>query len=464
MSLLVVGLSHRTAPLELLEKCALATEGVGALQAILARDDDLNGVVVLATCNRLEVYAGALTFHGALTSVTRELARATGVDHDELTEHLYVHYEDRAIAHLFEVASGLDSMAVGEHQILGQLRAAHQFAERSGTLSQEVGTALQRALRVGRRVQADTHIGVLGRSLVDTGLDLAVQTFGSMTEATVLVVGAGGMGALAAATVAKHDPTRLLVVNRTSHRADQVAQRLGGESVPWHQLRRVLSEADIILTSTGALGHVVTLDDLRSARAVRAQRGHTGDQVIVDLALPRDVEPAAATLAGVRVVDLAELGEQLAGLGRPAEAILTQARDLVNAEVAEYRTSRAMQAAGPAVAALRARAAQVVEAELTRFDHKVPGIDEQTRFEAHRMVHRIVEKLLHTPTVRAKALAADGDPGESDYAAVLRELFDIQPADVSAVSTPPCWKPVSSASYSARPTWEISAVDQDGGC
>lgn len=432
MSVLVVGLSHRSAPLAVLERAALDAAAAAALAGRLARAEDLTGAFVLATCNRVEVYAAAATFHGALSAVTDQLAQATGIPRDQLTAHLYVHYEDRAVAHLLRVTAGLDSLALGETQVLGQVRAAYRVAHEHGVLGAELGALVQRALRVGRRVHARTDAAQLSRSLVDAGLAAAAEWVGPLRHARVLLVGAGGMGALAAASAAGHTPIDLVVVNRTKTRAQRLAERVGGRALPWAQLPEALAAADVVITSTGAAGRVIAVADLSAALAARP-----GRRALVDLALPRDVDPAAADLPGVRVVDLAGLAGLLEQPGQDRPGVLQQAEEIITAEVAEHLAGRAMRTAGPAVAALRARAARVVEAELARLDAKAPDLDDATRAQVHRAVHRVVDKLLHTPTVRAKALATLEDPDQAHYAAALRELFDLDQADVAALSVPP---------------------------
>ncbi len=432
MSILVVGLSHHSAPLEVLERAALTPAGAAALGTLVATDEAVDGVAVVATCNRLEVYAGAATFHGALTAVTDRLAATTGLARETLTEHLYVHYDERAVAHIFAVAAGLDSMAVGEAQILGQLRESHRQAHRDGTLTEELGSLLQRALRVGKRVHSETPIDQVSRSLVDTGLDCAAEWVGPIHTARVLVVGAGGMAGLATATLARHAPADLVVVNRTAARAGRLAAAHRARSLPWEALDEALAAADVIVCSTGAVGHLLSHDQVCRAVAARAGRR----QAYVDLALPRDVDPSVRALPTVRLVDLAEVGDRLTGPGGAVLPAVERVRDLVTAEVAEHVAERAMRRVGPAVAALRARAAELMSAELDRLDQRIPDLDERTRAEVHHAVHRVVEKLLHAPTVRVKALTAQDDhPG--DYAAALRELFDLDPGDVATLSVPP---------------------------
>lgn len=444
MSVLVIGLSHHTAPITLLE--AVAGASSVDLAARVRACDAITEAVVVTTCNRLEVYAEALTFHGAVAAIGEALSAASGVPLGELSTHLYVHYEDRAVAHAFSVASGLDSMAVGEAQVLGQMRDALRSAQRTGTAGESLNSLFQQSFRVGKRAHSETGIDTVSHSLVEAGLDCAVETFGALTAARVLVVGAGGMGSLAATTAARRGVAGLTVVNRTAARGRRLAAATGGTARPMVELGDAIAAADIVITSTGALGHLISVEQVARGRAGAADR----PQVFLDLALPRDVDPAAAELPGVRVIGLAELGARLAVASSTTTLPQVQAvNDLVTGEVAGYLTARMAKSAGPTVAALRSRAAEVVDAEIARLEQKLPDLDETTRAEVHRTVHRVVEKLLHAPTVRIKELTSEGQGG--DYAAALRELFDLDPHDVAAVSVPP-----------GTPTLPAPAIDFGG--
>ncbi|MDQ6716216.1 MAG: glutamyl-tRNA reductase, partial [Actinomycetota bacterium] len=281
MSVLVIGLSHHTAPMALLE--AAAAPSSTELAARVRTSDAVSEVVVLATCNRLEVYAEAVTFHGAVAAIGESLAAASGVALGELSGHLYVHYEDRAVAHAFSVACGLDSMAVGETQILGQLRDALRVAQRTGTVGESLNSLFQQALRVGKRAHAETAIDSVSHSLVEGGLDCARDTVGDLAHAHVLVVGAGGMSSLAATTTARRGAGRLTIVNRTAVKAQRLAEATGGSARPIAELESALSEADVVITSTGALGHLITAEQVARARAGVGDR----PQVFLDLGLPR---------------------------------------------------------------------------------------------------------------------------------------------------------------------------------
>jgi glutamyl-tRNA reductase len=429
VSLVVLGLSHHTAPLSLLEAVSLGDSARADLASRIVGRDNVSEAIVVSTCNRTEVYAEAHTFHGAVTDITDSLVDACGVDREDLREHLYVHYEDRAIAHAFTVACGLDSMAVGEAQILGQMRSALRAAQRAGHAGTSLNGLFQQALRVGKRAHAETGIDSVSVSLVEAGIARVERELGPLPEQQVLVVGAGGMSSLAATTVARYGCAALVVTNRTASKAQRLAERIGGTARPLSQLREAVAAADVVISCTGSTGVVVDLGLAGDAQVARGGR----PQVYIDLALPHDVAPEVDSLSNVSVAGLAVLGEELsAGETSPQ---VQEVADLVIAEVAAYLTTRAAESVAPTVAALRSRAAEVVERELGRLDQRLPAMDDATRHEVQRAVHRIVEKLLHTPTVRMKERATRGHG--DDYAQALRELFDLAPHETAAVSVPP---------------------------
>ena len=429
MSLVVLGLSHHGAPLSLLESVALDPEARTALETAVLRSEHVTEAVVLSTCNRTEVYAECLTFHGALADLTTALAEVCSLDRADLQPHLFVHYEDRGIAHVFAVAAGLDSMAVGEVQILGQVRRSLARAQRHGHVGPAHKRVLQQALRVAKRVHTETGIDLVSGSLVQAGLTRAEAELGGLGNLSVLVVGAGGMGALAATTVARAGARTVVVANRNHDRARSVAERVGGAARPLAELRDALADADVVLSSTGAPGRVVLADDVEAALARRGGR----PPVYVDLALPHDVDLAVAELPGVTRVGLVELGEDLADAGSAPQ--VAEATDLVTGEVAAYLLARSAAAVAPTVTALRTHAGELVDEELRRLERRTPGLSDAERAEVRRAIHRVVDKLLHTPTVRVKEMAQEGMGGS--YARALSELFDLDPRDVSLVSAPP---------------------------
>jgi glutamyl-tRNA reductase len=432
MSLLVVGLSHRTGPVWLLERASVDSAELPTVLHELLRGDHVAEVMVLSTCNRVEVYAEVDRFHGGLQDTSTVLAHRCGLDVPSLGEHLYVHYEDAAVLHLFSVAAGLDSMVVGESQILGQLRAAYTAAAQLDAVSRGLHELCQQALRVGKRVQAETGIDRTGASVVSVALQEAARVLGPLAGRRALVIGAGSMGALSATTLLRAGIAELAVVNRTPERAERLAAQLdAGGGVP--AVRAVapadlgdeLVRADVVIGCTGSVGTVLPASLVEAALPGRAGRA----LVLLDLALPRDIEGAASTLPGVHYFDLAALQEPAARTGAPES--VERAHRLVAEEVAGQLGARRATAVTPTVAALRARAAEVVESELARLDARLPGLDEMARAEVARSVHRVVQTLLHAPTVRVKQLAER--PGGDAYADALRELFDLDPAATAAV-------------------------------
>ncbi len=418
MSVLVVGLSHRTAALEALEHAALDQEAVTKLLDEIPTSDHLSEAVAVATCNRVELYADAATFHGGVDDAIALLARHAGVDLGDLVQDLYVYYDERAVEHLFKVAAGLDSMVVGESQILGQVRDAFRLAQTSGTTGRVLSEAFQAALRVGKRVRAETGIDAAGRSLVSVGLDALAPD--GVAGRTAVVVGAGSMAALAASTLARSG-AQVVVANRTHDGAARLAESVGGTAVPMGEVPAVLPAADLLVTCTGAAGLVIEAEHVERARPLD----------VLDLALPRDVDPSVRDMAGVRLVDLAALASSDAA---PGAEDVDAAREIVAEELAGFAAARRHAQVAPTVVALRSMADDVVDAELKRMHGRLPDLDERARSEVAATVRRVVDKLLHEPTVRVKELAAA--PGGVTYEAALRELFALDPRTVEAVTFP----------------------------
>jgi glutamyl-tRNA reductase len=440
MSVLVVGLSHQGAPLSTLERTVLTGDALAELLHDVARADDVAGTLVLSSCNRMEVYAEVGSFHGAVAAICDLLSRHSGVARAELTPCLYVHYADRAVQHLLTVACGLDSMVIGESQILGQLRGALRVAREQGTLSRPLSDLGRAALRVGKRAQSETGIGGAGASLVSVGLLAAARQLGRATGAEravsslaglhVLVVGAGAMSGLAAASVGRAGAAGLLVANRTRHRAERLAERHGGRPASMSDLAGHIAVADLVVTCTGAPGHVITPELVTEALGSRPDRGRP--LVLLDLALPRDVEAGVGDLPGVAVIDLETLAaSDVAGM-RPGKDAIAAARQLVTGELEAYLSAGRADRVTPTIVALRAKAADVVESELARLAGRLGGVDAGVLDEVAKSMDRIAAKLLHAPTVRVKELA--GTPGADSYEDALRVLFDLDPAVVQSVA------------------------------
>jgi glutamyl-tRNA reductase len=428
MTLLVVGASHHTAALDLVERLYLAPDEVpGTLRRLVSRAG-VNEAVVLSTCNRVEVYVAGTGFHAGLAEISAVLAERAGCTVTELAAQLVAYHDDDAVAHAMRVAAGLDSMVVGEPQILGQLRDAYSTATEHDTAGPLLHELMQQSLRVGKRVHAETGIDRAGPHLVGAAISAATAIRGQVDRA--LVIGAGAMGSLAVATLARSGTGTILVANRGAERALRLADAYGAQPVELADVDGYLADVELVVCATAA-GIVLTADLVRASRqATPGRLAGAGLLTVLDLAVPRAVEPGVAGLPGVELIDLARLGELLAdqpaGRDHRAAEEVVAAEEIVAAEVDAYRTWLRRNEVAPTVAALRARADEVVAAELRRLASRRPDLTDDQRAEVARTAHRIVQQLLHPPTVRVRQLAAmpDGDR----YAAALRDLFDLRVA------------------------------------
>jgi glutamyl-tRNA reductase len=421
MTVLVVGMSHRTAPVSVLERVAVPLDDVRKTVDELNDAETVSEVLLLSTCNRVEVYADVARFHRGVEEITTVLARHAGLAVTDLADHLYVHFAEAAAEHMFTVAAGLDSMVVGESQILGQLRGAYTLGTELGTVGTVLHDLTQNALRVGKRVHSDTGVDRAGASVVSVALDRAEAVLGGLDGRTAVVVGAGSMGALAGATLRRRGIGDMVVANRSAERGARLAQTLGARAVSLDSVAAEIAAADVLVSSTGSVGLVIESD------AIAARHGRP--LVVLDLALPRDVDPAVAGQDGVTYVDLDALRDSGASV---SETEVAAASTIIADELAAHLAAQQRLAVAPTVTALRARANQVIDGELVRLDHRVPDLDDAQRREVADAVRRAVEKVLHAPTVRVKELAAT--PGGDQYAAALRELFDLDPAAAEAVA------------------------------
>ncbi|GAA2107379.1 glutamyl-tRNA reductase [Microlunatus panaciterrae] len=420
MSILVVSVSHKTASMEMLAQVAMDTAGTAKLTDDLIRSEHVDEVVVLSTCNRTEIYSSVSRFHGGLDDVIASFAAFTGIDVEDLRSRCAVYFDEGAVAHTFGVAAGLDSMVVGESQILGQVRAALTHSQQLGTVGTVLNSLFQQGIRVGKRIHTETAIGSSGRSLVTAALDLLTHDHGPLAGRRVVVVGAGSMASLAARCAAA-EGAAVTCVNRTLVKAQRLAGAIGGRALPMTQLSSALAEADVVVACTGARDVILTPGLMAGTSAA----------AVIDLALPADADPRIAEL-GISVINLERLLDAEYDSATAAE--VAAARELLRTEVTDFLGLRRAAQVAPTVIALRSMASEVVAAEMARLDARLPGLGDREREEFHRSVRRVVDKLLHQPTVRVQEFAAD--PEAVDYAAALRELFALDPQAVAAVMSP----------------------------
>ena len=426
MSVLVVGVSHKTAPVAVLERLALDADGVDKLvQNVMACEHVLEATA-LTTCNRVEVYAEVDRFHGSVEAVSRLLCEIADEAPEDVVPHLYVHYDDGAVSHAFGVAAGLDSMVVGESQILGQVRNALRVGQEAGTVGPALNVLFQQSLRVGKRVHAETDVQQAAPSLVSLALDRAAAEIGPVADKRVLVVGAGSMAGLAVATVSRLGAAEVVVASRTDARARRLAEQYDGRAVPLTAVQEELADTDLLISCTGATGVVLPLAVVAAARD-----GARRPLAVIDLALPHDVDPSVADLPGVSLFGLARLAEEV-NEGEGATDIAA-VREIVTQEITAFLAARRSATVTPTVVALRTMATGIVDGEVQRLLSRLPGLDPEVRAELEQAVRRVADKLLHQPTVRVKELAIN-ETGAVSYAAALAELFSLDPDAVEAVT------------------------------
>jgi glutamyl-tRNA reductase len=418
---LVVGCNHRSADLALLERLAVPAEAMPKALASLTRLPHVNEAVLLSTCNRVEVYASVSRFHPGLAEVRGWLGERGDVHPQDLEELHYSYHDERAAAHLFSVAGGVDSMVVGEQQIATQVKAAMEAARAEGAARRVLQRLFRQSVRVGRRIRRDTDISQGASSMVDVGLAVARQRLEvrELADRAALIVGAGEVGSLAASRLADAGAAPIAVWNRSTDKADRLAAKVDGAIVPAGGLEDAVAAADLVVCTTGAPEPVLDADLVGAAVARRA--AGRPPLVLLDLAMPRNVDPACEHLDGVRVVDIADVRDR-ADRGVTGDVLAT-ARAVVDDEAATFAAWIAASEIEPTIRDLRGRAEQVRSGELDRLAGKLGTLDDRQRAAVEALTRGIVNTLLHQPTVRLKQLADDG--AADAYAETLRELFDL---------------------------------------
>lgn len=427
IDLLVLGLSHRTAPVAMRERLAVVPAEMESTVRALAGLPALREAALLSTCNRVEVYAASPDPDAALAALRRDLAARAGATEAELSPHLYVRVDVEAVHHLFRVAASLDSLVVGEPQILGQVKDAHDTAITCQTLGPVLRASFAGAFRIARRVRRETEIARNPVSVSSVAIEYARRIFDGFAGRTVLIVGAGKMADLAARALGGQG-AQLLVTNRTAARADELAARIGGRVHPFEDLAGALERSDIVIASTGARQPILTRELV--GRVQRRRRGRL--LFLVDIAVPRDVEPGCAEIPDVFVADIDDL-QKLADQhqqGRRGEA--ERAEVMVEQEVARFLEAFRGRRVGPTITALRSRVLALAAAEAERALGGLPGAGERERRAMLALAEAVAKKLLHGPQVALKKGGADPVDGAALIAAVQR-LFDLEIPDVAEV-------------------------------
>ncbi len=419
MSVVVVGLNHRTVPLDLLERMTVPASRLPKALADLTSREHVTEAVVLSTCNRIEVYVFAEKFHGAYQDIRNFFAEASHVAPEEFSDHLTSLYDGDAARHLFSVASGLDSAVLGEHEILGQVRKSWETASTEGAVGPVLNPLFRHALEVGKRVRTETAISRNITSVSQAAVAMATERLGGLEGRQVLVVGAGEMGEGLARALHGGGVAGIRVANRTWDRAVEVAGRLGGEPVRLDDLPHHLAEVDMLLTSTGASAVILEHGDLASVVGER----HGRELLVVDIAVPRDVDPAAGEIDGLTLLDMDDLRE-FAEVGiRERQREVTAVQVIVDAELDRYVDESTARSVAPLVASLRARGDLVRSGELQRLSARLGDLDDRQRDAVEALAAGIVGKLLHEPTVRMKDAA--GTARGERLAEALRDLFNL---------------------------------------
>jgi glutamyl-tRNA reductase len=427
VSLVVVGLNHRTAAVDLLERMTVPPAGLPKALHDLAGREHLAEVVLLSTCNRTEVYARTTRFHDGIDDVRHFLADSSGVDPDALAEQLYTYHDEAAVAHLFGVASGLDSMIIGEHEILGQVREAWLLAEREATIGLLLSRTFRHAVEVGKRSRTETGIGRHAVSVSSAAVRIAAEQLGSLEGRRVLLLGAGEVGEGMALALSGAGVGEIVVANRSRARGQQLANRVGGRAVPLDDVMDVLVSSDVLLASTGAPGTLVERGDMEEVMRRRDGRA----LLIVDIAVPRDVDPGVGQVFGVKLLDIDDLkavGEESLEQRR---AEVGKVRVIISDEIDRFRVDRFAREVAPLVTSLRDHVEGLRVAELERIASKLDELDPAARALVEQVTRGFANKLLHEPTVRLKD--ASGSALGELYADALAALFalDETPAEPS---------------------------------
>jgi glutamyl-tRNA reductase len=418
MAVLALGISFRHAPIDLLESLAFSDDDVVKAYRRARDQDGVDEAVVLSTCNRVEVYGSVPNYHAGFLALKRLLTETRGVADGQLAESLYAHWERDAFEHLFSVAGGLDSMVVGETQIQSQVREALRLAEAEEVAGLHLKGLFHAATRAGRRVRRETSLGAAPDAFVGRGASLAEGVLGTLAGRSVLVIGAGTMASLAVKHLRRRGVGSVRIVNRSLPHARSLAERTGSDHGDLGSLPEALREADLVVSATGATGVVLDADDVRAGRTAT-----TSPLVLLDLAVPRDVDPAAGSLPGVSLIDVEALRSRGSAVEHDA---IAHAREIVSEEVRRFVVRRRGDELAPLIRAIRSRGDAVLQGELARYAGRLADLTPDERAAVEALTRGIVAKLLHDPVV---ALKERSEPGsDRTHAKLLAELLGLDPS------------------------------------
>jgi glutamyl-tRNA reductase len=420
MRLELVGLNHRTAPIEIRERLALRDDQLRDALERLRATADAQEAVILSTCNRVELYLAGDSERLALTAVTSFLATSNGLTLEDLRPHLYYHSGRAAVRHLFAVAASIDSMVVGEPQILGQVKQAYLAAAEHGATGKLLNALFHAAIKAGKEIRTQTAIGAGHVSVSSVAVELAEKVFESLQGRTVLLLGGGDMAEQALIHLLESGASTTLVANRTIERAQALAQRHGGQAVPYDRFPERLAEADVVIVSTGAPHFVLTRDQLHDA--LRRRRG--APLLVIDIAVPRNVDPAAAELDNVFLYDIDDLESVVSRNRQEREEAVVRAYALVERHVAAFIAQLGIFAIEPLIVQLDGHAARLRDAELDRLFAKLDHLTDADRQAIRQTASRLLNKLLHNPKIALRRAAAEGR--HTPLADALPELFGFE--------------------------------------
>ncbi len=420
MLVLVVGVNHRTAPVEVRERLSFTEHSLQEALAKISAEPSVEGCVILFTCNRTEIYAAARELDGGLNAIRGYLSRLSGVDILEIKSCTYAHTLYDAVRHLFRVSAGLDSMLLGEPQILGQVRDAYQLAFAGGFTNKILNTLFQQALAVGKRVRQATGIDQNAVSISYAAVELARQALGELAGRSVLIIGAGKMSELAARYLVANGVTGVIVSNRSYERAVALARQFRGRAVKFDQLYEHMLEADIVISCTAAAHYVVHYGQVAEVMARRPGAG----LLLIDIAVPRDIDPRIGELPGITLYDIDDLQSVVDQNLAWRKQVAVAAEGIIEEELNEFMKWLGIQAVVPTIAALKQRAEQIKQNELRRAFNRLGELSPHEKKVIGSLANSIVNQLLHTPIARLKdyALTSEGHL----YTEVLQNLFDLE--------------------------------------